>query len=199
MKRFSNIKSLSFWKGLILFYLIFLVIFFAATPLLTFFLYWETDLTTSILPELIGFCLQGGFLVLIFSLYEQRSVNQARAARKFALQSYLFATLDDAIQPRKEQDLTSPLHPPETLDEKIEQIKQQGLSEESKERFENLAKRELIPLSSLSAVAAQIDQKHMTVWMDIITATREIEPGEKRLEHATQLLRHIERFDDLPL
>ncbi|MBF0370744.1 MAG: hypothetical protein HQL52_14940 [Magnetococcales bacterium] len=200
-------ERVSFMKGLVLFYLIFLVIFFAAAPFFTLLLYWETDLSESILPELVGFCLQGIFLVLIFALYERRSAINAKRSQKIALRTLLSAFVShcapsEVSQPSEKQaegDLPDDTNPVQRC---LEAISGDGWSEEVGIELKGLADRNLTALESLTAVAAQIDPEHLSTWIAILDQSRQIRDARESelIRQATQeLLEVILKFDELAL
>ncbi|MBF0623399.1 MAG: hypothetical protein HQL82_01185 [Magnetococcales bacterium] len=197
----SGQQTVSFLKGLVLFYLIFLVVFFAATPFLAFWLYWETDLSTSMLPELIGFCLQGGFLVLVFALFERRSVINAKRNQKLILRSYLGSLLQRAMAPDR-----NPVHGMlpalEAFAAEREALAAGTLDPSIRTRLREALEREAVSLESLGAVAAQIDHEHLTAWSGLVECARDIRraPDAEATDRAiTALLDHIADFDQSPI
>ncbi|MBF0623002.1 MAG: hypothetical protein HQL54_13870 [Magnetococcales bacterium] len=195
-------KSVSFWKGLVLTYLIFLAIFFAATPFLTFLLYWETDLSTTMLPELIGFCLQGAFLVLIFGLYERRSAINAKNNQKFALRmfvsSFLHRSLSQSDNSGSGESYPSSL--PNPFEKEINLIQQEGLTDRQAKRLRTLARLETPSLASLSAVAAGLDYAHLEAWNTILNDLRRLRDSttlEDTSRLTLALLGSVNRFDAL--
>ncbi len=198
-------QPVSFVRGLVLFYLIFLAIFFAAAPFLTLLLYAETDLSTSLLPQLIGFCLQGAFLVMIFAVYERRSTINSKRGHKFALRTFLSTCVRhcvaidrDHVEDPAGADPLFP--PPAAIAEGIEIIRAQGLNAASADKLKNIAERNLTSMESLAAVAAQIDYYHLEVWNSVINDNRDIRDAQT-LEAASRatvhLLEHIQKFDEL--
>ncbi|OSM02167.1 hypothetical protein MAIT1_02267 [Magnetofaba australis IT-1] len=187
-----------------LFYLIFLVVFFAATPILTMTLYWEADLSVSILPELIGFSLQGGFLVLVFAVYEWRSARNARHNQKFTLRTYLGSFVDRSLFAITSPDLTGegevPVAEPPVLD--LESMTADSISDGAAQRIQQFAERQLTSLEALSSVAAHIDYNHLDAWSVIVDDLHNIRGAVELSEvkdGVISLLRNIKNFDDLPL
>nr|CAX83926.1 conserved uncharacterized protein [uncultured bacterium] len=195
-------EKVSWLKGFFLFYLFFLVLFFAATPFLTMWMYAQTSLTKSLLPQLIGFCLQGGFLVIVFALYEKRSVIDSRRSWKFTLRTFLSPIVDRCLPPWKNGSATPEplLPPPESMQQGIEAIRERGLDPVLAAELHGIAERSLISMESLSVVAAQIDHAHLGCWMSIIHRTRAIAQaasGEEQAKLVVQLLEDVQRFDEL--
>ncbi|MBF0143146.1 MAG: hypothetical protein HQL57_03585 [Magnetococcales bacterium] len=201
-------RSLSFLRGIVLFYLIFLVFFFAATPLLAFLLYWQTDLSQSMLPQLIGFCIQGMFLILVFAFYERRTTLHARQSHKFALCAFL-STLVEAGLPSTGADaahLRTPRLLPGRLAEAIRLFHAgttTGLpSDACCLRIREKSRYALSSLESLIPVAAQVDPFHLNQWMEIVIAGQAlntITAKEGEAKAVAELLDGIRRFDELEL
>ena len=192
----------SFMRGLVLFYLIFLAVFFAAAPFLTLLLYAEADLSTSLLPQLIGFCLQGAFLVVIFAVYEKRSIINAKRSQKFALRTFLSTCVRHcvAVEGRGPGEHELMLPSPAAFAEGIDAIRSQGLNAASAAKLKNIAEKNLTSMESLSVVAAQIDYYHLEVWNAVINDNRDIRDSETlaQASRATvHLLEHIQKFDEL--
>ena len=201
MKLPTQKRPVSFMKGLVLFYLIFLAIFFAAAPFLTLLLYAETDLSRSLLPQLIGFCLQGTFLVVVFALYEKRTTINTKRSQKFTLRTFL-STFVNPLLPKSEQ--TNPqdflLPSPANFSEGLDTLLNQGLNATTEANIRKVADRNLTSVESLSVVAAQIDHYHLEVWNAIIISLRKIRDTQNQQETTNsviQLLENIRRFDEL--
>lgn len=194
-------EKVSWLKGFFLFYLFFLVLFFAAAPFLTLWMYAQTSLTKSLLPQLIGFCLQGGFLVVVFALYEKRSVIDARRSWKFTLRTFLSPFVDRCLPEWKNLEAGKMLlPPPSTLQLGIDTIRSQGLQPLLAKDLHEIAQRSLISMESLSVVAAQIDHIHLTTWLSIIHLTRAIsvaQTQEEQVRLVVQFLEDVRKFDEL--
>lgn len=194
-------EKVSWLKGFFLFYLFFLVLFFAAAPFLTLWMYAQTSLTKSLLPQLIGFCLQGGFLVIVFALYEKRSVIDARRSWKFTLRTFLSPFVDRCLPEWKDSAAGNVmLPPPATLLLGIDTICTHGLEPTLATELHLIAQRSLISMESLSVVAAQIDHVHLNHWMAIIHHTRELTVATTDAQKAqivVHLLEDVNKFDEL--
>ncbi|MBF0108949.1 MAG: hypothetical protein HQL76_07230 [Magnetococcales bacterium] len=187
---------MSFMRGLLALYLIFLVLFFAAAPFLTLWLYAEDDLSRSLLPQLIGFCLQGAFLVVVFAVYEKRTTLNAKRSHKFALRS----ALGSLIRPLERPDVTPPGNPPMPLALIQREIMDQGLTEKMGQALGQNAQRGLVSLESLTVLAAQIDADHLEIWGGILDQLHRLAtsmPAKQTNEAAIDLLDLIRDFDDL--
>ncbi len=194
-------EKVSWLKGFFLFYLFFLVLFFAAAPFLTLWMYAQTSLTKSLLPQLIGFCLQGGFLVIVFALYEKRSVIDARRSWKFTLRTFLSPFVDRCLPEWTTTDQENVLLPPPTILQRgIDLIRHQGLDPILATELHLIAQRSLISMESLSVVAAQIDYVHLNHWMAIIHHTRALTTAlteDEQVRIVVQLLEDVNKFDEL--
>lgn len=192
-------RQMSFVKGLVALYLIFLVIFFAAAPFLTLWLYAEASLTRSLLPQLIGFCLQGAFLVVVFAIYEKRTTIQNKRSHKFALRS----SVGSLLRPLgyvNDGGAKGMLPSPTTLTQIQQDIAQNGLSEKLRQELEANALKILVSLESLSVLAAQIDAQHLEVWGAILHAVRrmsEVSSQEQTQEMVLEVIDAVRDFDEL--
>ncbi|MEO5347334.1 MAG: hypothetical protein H7834_13310 [Magnetococcus sp. YQC-9] len=196
-------EKVSWLKGFFLFYLFFLVMFFAAAPFLTLWLYSETSVTRTLLPQLIGFCMQGGFLVVLFALYEKRATVDARQAWKITLRGFLAPLVDPCVTALKPVDAPTDgdWWPDETVMQNgIDAIRTQGLSDAQRQILPRIARERLLAMQSLSPLAAQIDHGHLAAWMELMILMRGIEMVEDPEELANLMARLLEtvlRFDEL--
>lgn len=192
-------RQMSLMQGLVALYLIFLVIFFAAAPFLTLWLYAEADLSRSLLPQLIGFCLQGAFLVVVFAIYEKRTTVHGKRSHKFALRSAASSVLRPLGGVYDGAARGGFLAPPVLM--RIHQdIMESGLSQGVCEALEANALRVLVSLESLSVLAAQIDAQHLEAWGEILHAIRGMSgvcaQGEMQ-EMVLELIDAVRDFDEL--
>ncbi|MBF0418217.1 MAG: hypothetical protein HQL86_08215 [Magnetococcales bacterium] len=196
-------EKVSWLKGFFLFYLFFLVMFFAAAPFLTLWLYSETSVTRTLLPQLIGFCMQGGFLVVLFALYEKRATVDTRQAWKGTLRGFLAPLVDPCLAGWKPAEM--PEHgawwpDPPMMRAAIDTMRTQGLSAELNANLVTVARERLLAMQSLASLAAQIDHAHLAAWMELLVVLREIEHSGDREEQAQRVVRMLEivlRFDEL--
>lgn len=188
----------SFFKGLVTFYLIFLAIFFAAAPFLTLLLYAETDLSLSLLPQLIGFCLQGAFLLVVFSIYENRSTINSKRNHKFALRTFLSAFVTPCLNSAYHDDDLLPS--PAAFAEGLDTIKDGGIEGITAATLKNVAKQNVASMESLTVLAAQVDHAHLQIWASILHECRTIKNStddENLTDTVVQLLENIRKFDEL--
>lgn len=196
-------EKVSWLKGFFLFYLFFLVMFFAAAPFLTLWLYSETSVTRTLLPQLIGFCMQGGFLVVLFALYEKRATVDTRQAWKRTLRAFLAPLVDPCLAAWK------PVHLPENntwwpeppmMRAGIDALHAEGMNAELREPLRKIARERLPAMQSLTTLAAQIDHAHLAAWLELLVVLRGIEKAEDDAELDQLVIRMLEtvvRFDEL--
>ncbi|MBF0133561.1 MAG: hypothetical protein HQL75_13370 [Magnetococcales bacterium] len=192
-------RQMSLMQGLVALYLIFLVIFFAAAPFLTLWLYAEADLSRSLLPQLIGFCLQGAFLVVVFAIYEKRTTMHSKRGHKFALRSAMGSLLRPLGRVH-EGAAKGVFSSPTALMQIYQDIAESGLSQGVCEEMKANALKVLVSLESLSVLAAQIDARHLEVWGVILQAIRGM--GEAHSHGQVQgmvleLMDAVRDFDEL--
>ncbi|MEG3640693.1 hypothetical protein [Magnetococcus sp. PR-3] len=188
-----------FWKRLLSFYLVLLVVFFAAVPLLMIVLYWETDFSLSMLPVLIGFALQGGLMVFLFALFEWRSTRQRKVNDKLTLRHFLGAMLDQALfraQGNVGVDPTEPM----TLD--LEIATAQDLDAEAVQTIRKLVSKRLGSMDHMAALCAQIDFDHLETWISMTDLMHELEKtkdAELAAEMVLDLIMILRQFDELEI
>ncbi|MBF0213564.1 MAG: hypothetical protein HQM00_08370 [Magnetococcales bacterium] len=195
-------EKMSWLKGFFLFYLFFLVIFFAAAPFLTLWLYSETSVTRTLLPQLIGFCMQGGFLVVLFALYEKRSTVDTRRSWKFTLRSFLAPLVDECLAEWHDSDNQGAglLPSPSIVQIGIDAIRTQPVPPERIALWQRIAHDRLLAMQSLSVVAAQIDHAHLESWMTLLRLLRAIEQESDGIavgERVEAFLLEVVKFDEL--
>lgn len=194
-------QHITFAKGVFAFYLIFLAVFFAAAPFLTLILYSQTDLTRSLLPQLIGFCLQGAFLVLVFAIYEKRSTLFTKRNHKYTLRA-LLSPLVSACSVASESAGVRFLPNPVVLENILQALREHGVAEEKVLTLKKVSKENVTTLESLAIVAAQIDYLHLEAWSTIIhqlAVIRDAEQTEGMAEAAVLLFENIQKFDELSI
>jgi hypothetical protein len=193
-------KPRSFFKGLITLYLIFLAIFFAVAPFLTVTLYAETDLSLSLLPQLIGFCMQGAFLVVVFSIYEKRSTVNSKRSNKFALRTVLSNFVNPCMG--NNQIDTGWLPSPNMFDDAMDKLRKNEMDEKTASALKIIAQEQINSMEALTVLVAQIDHIHIEVWGAILRDCRIIREStnQKAITTATiDMLENIQQFDELEI
>ena len=165
----------------------------------------EDAFQSSLLPELIGFCLEGFFLVGLFSLIQRRNERD----RKFELRQSLrgatreiLSHIDIALlEENAEPALT------ETIDKDPQFVRilylklhngELGLN--SMLNIKQAAERNLSTMHDLIPVAAQLSAEHMRWWLAIAESVRHLsEATDKSGVNFASLkfLKHLGEFDQL--
>ena len=175
--------------------------------LLLVFLYGggEGPVHDSLIPELIGFCIEGFVLVGILSL-AQHSREQARRREvwlslRAALREFLshldVAFLTSNAEPTSAHALETD---PEVVRRLIGQVEEIELDLEVMVRLKSIAERDLELTHDLIPVAAQLSAGHMSWWIAIVASVRKLSEATDRfqIDQALRgLLANLNEFDDL--
>ncbi len=185
-----------------------MVVFGAAgIALLAYFLLWPSASAfhENLVPELIGFCLEGFFLVGVLTLMQK---SRERAYRKElwlslrgALRGFL-SKLDIALlPPNAEPARTAVLEQdPMVVRRYLRELKTTQLELDSmlalkRECMDSLGlARDMIP------VAAQLSARHMRWWIAVVNSIRQLSQAQSReqVEQAVfLLLENIQEFDNV--
>lgn len=189
---------MSFWKGVFALYLIFLAIFFAATPFFAVLLYRETDFSKSILPVLIEFCLLGAFLVVVLALFEKQTQLNARLRHKETLRTILASLVHWCLTGRAPRSPLEVMADLANLGETVDRIRDEGLANGDLDQLRTYVRKELFIVESLTAVAAQIDPAHLHAWLEITSAMRALAEGTDG-QAVLHLLEQVQLFEGLPV
>lgn len=193
-------------------YLIVLLIFVViAVSLFTFFLKHGGNVNDNIIPELIGFCLDGIFFVALLNYFEKHQVRkqelyskkQFKAALRGSL--YLFLNLAYSAVPENKTNLTftDAISSTSGIEQLINSLRQSDTISGLLETYlKDAAGRNLGIVQSLLPIAAQIDKVHLELWSMIIRDISWI--GEPDQDGGTSialdnLLHHIKVFDSLKI
>ena len=161
----------------------------------------------SLVPELIGFCLEGFFLVGLFTYIQQLREHQRRRELWLSLRGSLriflshldIAFLEEDAEPMTSTELEDD---PAVVTALLAKLKSRNISLESMSTFKNLARRDLALTHDLIPVAAQLSAGHMRWWLAIMDSIRQLSEATKRtdLEYALEtFLIHLQEFDQLEL
>ncbi|MBF0422486.1 MAG: hypothetical protein HQL73_05785 [Magnetococcales bacterium] len=192
-------RHIPFMRGVLALYLVFLVVFFAAAPFLTLWLYAETKLRLSLLPQLIGFCLQGAFLVVVIAIYEKRTAIRSMRSHKFALRSAVAAFIRP-LASTKNYSGNDSLASSMALQHIHKRITEKKISESVMKQMEEDARMILVSFESLTVLAAQIDIEHLEAWRVILNHIRRIGTSQSQEEIEAlllEMLNAVQSFDDL--
>jgi hypothetical protein len=167
----------------------------------------ETAFRENLLPELIGFCLEGFFLVGLFTFVQQlRDYYQRRELwlnLRSALRDFL-SHLDLAfLAPNADPVSTGDL---ESQPSVVHQLT--GLLEDAQLDIETLVALKQVAISTLplardlTNIAAQLSTRHMRCWIAMVAAIDQLAEADTREEverPLNELLTRLAEFDVLKL
>jgi hypothetical protein len=167
----------------------------------------EDAFADNLLPELIGFCLEGFFLVGLFSLIQRRIERDRKYELRQSLRGALreiLSHLDIALLEDNAEPATS-----ETLDKDEQFVRilfiklhQGELSLDHMLSIKQAAGRNLSTMHDLIPVAAQLSADHMRWWLAIAESVRHLSEATDRDSinfSAHKFLKHLGEFDQLHL
>ena len=176
--------------------------------LLWWFFYAESSPTNdSLVLELIGFCLEGFFLVGLFTYIQHLREHERRRELWLSLRGSLrvflshldIAFLEEDAEPMSSAELEDD---PKVVHTLLNKLKAQNMSLDSMTAFKALAIRDLALTHDLIPVAAQLSAGHMRWWLAIMDSMRQLSEATTRvdLEYALEMfLVHLQEFDQLEL
>lgn len=162
----------------------------------------------NLVPELIGFCLEGFFLIGLFSLIQRRREHERRFELRQSLRgalreilSYLdVGLLHENEEPADSRALEEDPQMVVALFRKI--MADPPLELEAMARLKEVAARNLTTVHDLIPVAAQLSAKHMRWWLAITDSVRHLaEATDKSAVTSAlhQFLAGLGEFDELEL
>ena len=167
----------------------------------------EGAFQNSLLPELIGFCLEGFFLVGLFSLIQRRlerdrkyELRQSlRAALREILSHLDIALLEEHAEPASTQSLD---HDPQLVRVLFVKLHNGELDLKSMLNIKDAATRNFSTMHDLIPVAAQLSADHMRWWLAIAESVRHLSEATDKPSidfAAHKFLKHLGEFDELSL
>ena len=161
----------------------------------------------NLVPELIGFCLEGFFLVGLFSLIQRRQdrdrKDELRQSLRGALREILshldLAMLDQNAEPTNSQILD---HDPGVVVTLIVKLSEVKLELEDMRNIKAAASRNLNTTHDLIPVAAQLSADHMRWWLSIVESVRQLSEAKDKATVALaahKFLANLGEFDELHL
>ena len=181
----------------------------AGTFLLSYFLRGagERAVQDNLLPELIGFCLEGFFLVGLFSLIQRRlerdRKHELRQSLRGALRDVLsymdVALLEQNAEPTSSQALE---HEPQVVAMLFQKLNRVELDLDNMAKLKSAAGRSYSVTRDLIPVAAQLSAEHMRWWLAITDSVRhlsEATDGAAVTFAAHKFLINLGEFDELHL
>ena len=139
----------------------------------------------SLLPELIGFCLEGFFLVGLFTYIQQLREHDRRRELWLSLRGSLrvflshldIAFLEEDAEPMSSAELEDDPNVVKTL---LSKLKAQNMNLDSMSALKILAQRDLALTHDLIPVAAQLSAGHMRWWLAIMDSMRQLSEATNR-------------------
>ena len=179
----------------------------------TFLLFYFIDTAAegafqnNLLPELFGFCLEGFFLVGLFSLLqlrlERERKNELRLSLRGALREILshldIALLEDNAEPASSQSLDQD---PKLVKALFVKLHRSDLGLGSLLNIKEAAARNINTMHDLIPVAAQLSADHMRWWLAIAESVRRLSEATDKsgVDFAAQkFLMNLGEFDMLSL
>ena len=167
----------------------------------------EGAFQTSLLPELIGFCLEGFFLVGLFSLIQRRlerdRKNELRQSLRGALREILshidIALLEENAEPASTQSLDLD---PKRVKLLFAKLHSSDLDLKSLLNIKEAAARNVSTMHDLIPVAAQLSANHMRWWLAIAESVRRLSEATDKSSvnfAAQKFLMNLGEFDQLSL
>jgi hypothetical protein len=167
----------------------------------------EGAFQNSLLPELIGFCLEGFFLVGLFSLIQRRLERdrkyELRASLRGALREILshldIALLEENAEPADSRSLDLD---PKLVKNLFVRLHGGELDLKSMLNIKEAAARNFSTMHDLIPVAAQLSANHMRWWLAIAESVRRLSEATDKsgVNFAAQkFLMNLGEFDQLSL
>lgn len=177
--------------------------------LLFFFLEWgnEGAFQNNLLPELIGFCLEGFFLVGLFSLIQLRlerdRKNELRLSLRGALREILshldIVLLEENAEPASSLSLDQD---PKVVKALFVKLHNSDLDVRDLLNLKEAAARNINTMHDLIPVAAQLSADHMRWWLAIADSVRNLSEAKDKPSvnfAAQKFLMNLGEFDLLSL
>ncbi len=167
----------------------------------------EAAFRENLLPELIGFSLEGFFLVGLLSfvqeLREQDRRRQLRLSLRSALRDFL-SQLDLAFLERDAEPASTPQLETQTkvVLQLMSLMREMELDTDSMVALKRVAINTLPLARDLIGVAAQLSTNHLRWWIAIVEAIQKLSEAEAREEVEQPLyalLQNLAEFDSLKL
>ncbi|MBT4520363.1 MAG: hypothetical protein HOC23_10190 [Halieaceae bacterium] len=197
-----NINRLLLLTPLLLFGVVgiyFFVVFLAAST--------EGALEDNLIPELIGFCLEGFFLVGLFSLIQRRQERERKDALRQSLRGALreilsrldISMLGNYAEPASSQALEQD---PKIVATLIIKLTEHDIDLENLRNIKAAAAHSLGTVHDLIPVAAQLSAGHMRWWLSISDSVRHLSEATDKAAMAFaahKFLANLGEFDELDL
>jgi hypothetical protein len=167
----------------------------------------EAAFYDNMLPELIGFCLEGFFLVGLFTFVQQLREHQRQRELWLNLRSALrdfLSHLDLAFLSADQDPATTRAleTQPEVVHRLQEQLERRELTIDDLVAIKRVAISTLPLTRDLTNIAAQLSTRHMRCWIAIVEAINSLTEADtrERVERPLdELLTQLTEFDSLKL
>ena len=162
---------------------------------------------SNLVPELIGFCLEGFFLIGLFSLIQNRRERDRREELRQSLRgalrellSYLdIGLLEEHSEPADSRALEED---PKMVATLIIKLAENPLELDAMAKLKEVAARNLVTVHDLIPVAAQLSANHMRWWLAITDSVRHLTEAKDKSAVGSamhQFLASLGEFDELEL
>ena len=167
----------------------------------------EGPIYDNLVPELIGFCLEGFFLIGLFSLIQRRRERERKEELRLSLRGALrgilshidLGLLGETAEPEESRALEED---PKVVAGLIMKLADKPLEVEAMARLKGVAQHNLPTIHDLIPVAAQLSADHIRWWLAITDSVRHLAEASDGAEVAGSLhrfLANLGEFDELEL
>jgi len=167
----------------------------------------EGPVHDNLVPELIGFCLEGFFLIGLFSLIQRRRERERKEELRLSLRDALreilsnidISLLGETAEPAGSRALEEDNRMVASL---IMKLADSQLEVDAMARMKAVAQRNLTTIHDLIPVAAQLSAAHIRWWLAITDSVRQLADATDAATVAGSLhrfLANLGEFDQLEL
>jgi hypothetical protein len=167
----------------------------------------EGPVYQNLVPELIGFCLEGFFLIGILSMIQNRREKERKEELRLSLRGALrgilshldIALLSETSEPASSRALEED---PRLVANLIMKLADSNLDVDAMARLKLVADRNLTTIHDLIPVAAQLSANHIRWWLAITDSIRQLAEATDSTAVAGGLhrfLANLGEFDQLEL
>ena len=167
----------------------------------------EGPVYQNLVPELIGFCLEGFFLIGILSMIQARREKERKVELRLSLRGALrdilshldIALLGETSEPAGSASLEQDSRLVATL---IMKLADSQMDVDAMARLKLVAGRNLTTVHDLIPVAAQLSAKHMRWWLAITDSVRQLSEATDSsgvMGSLHRFLANLGEFDQLEL
>lgn len=161
----------------------------------------------SLVPELIGFCLEGFFLIGLFSLIQRRRERERKEELRLSLRGALrdiishidIGMLGETAEPATSRALEED---PKMVASLIMKLADHSLEVDAMARLKSVAQHNLTTIHDLIPVAAQLSAEHIRWWLAITDSVRHLAEATDAADVSGNLhrfLANLGEFDQLEL